>query len=120
MAALLAVWIALGAVVTVIVAAATRWGGREAVMTLLPYTIAFAATLAASSLWRLRGRKAGEAGVGGQRSQAWIALALCTTALAALLIWANGWLFGLAGLAIELGFLTVCYWGYTRVVLHEG
>lgn len=116
MIALLSVWIAIGALVTTIVTAATHWGGRETAMMLLPYTYALSATLAAAVLWAYRKRRGQEPGVAGQRTQAVAAIGINTVALAILLVFANGWLYGVAGLAIEIVFLAACYWGYTRVV----
>lgn len=119
MIALFSVWIALGALATTIVMAATHWGGRETAMMLLPYTYALSSTLAAGVLWGLRKRGADETGVAGQRIQSMAAITTNTLALAILLVFANGWLYGFAGLAIEIAFLAVCYWGYTRVVRPE-
>lgn len=116
MFALLSVWIALGALLTTVVMALTHWSGREAVITVLPYTFALSVTFAAGVLWAYRGREASDAGVAGQRLQAIAAIAINTVALAILLIFVNGALYGPLGLAIEIVFLWICYWGYTRVV----
>ena len=48
--------------------------------------------------------------------QAVAAIAINTIALTVLLIFVNGALYGPLGLAIEIAFLWVCYWGYTRLV----
>ncbi len=116
MYALLSVWIALGALVTTVVMATTRLSGRDAVITALPYTFAFSVTLAAGVLWAFREREAADAGVAGQRLQAVAAIAINTIALTVLLIFVNGALYGPLGLAIEIAFLWICYWGYTRLV----
>ncbi len=116
MFALLSVWMALGALVTTVVTVVTDWPGKEPVVTLLPYTYALAATLAAGVLWAFRQRPADDAGVAGQRSQAMAAIVLIAIALAILLIWANGWFYGLAGWVIELVFLAICHRGYLRIV----
>ncbi|MFQ5424053.1 MAG: hypothetical protein ACE5F9_08735 [Phycisphaerae bacterium] len=116
MFALLSVWMALGALVTTVVTVATDWPGKEPVVTLLPYTYALAATLAAGVLWAFRQRAADDPGVAGQRLQAMAAIVLIAIALAILLIWANGWFYGLAGWVIEVVFLAICHRGYLRIV----
>ena len=76
MAALLSVWIALGALVTALLLVFTRFGGKESVLTLLPYTVAFSTTLAAAILWAHRKKPSTETTVNGQRLQAVAAIAL--------------------------------------------
>ena len=119
MLALLSVWIALGALATTIVTMAATWGGKESVMTLLPYTYALSITLASAVLWGLRNRPASEQGVVGQRGQSFIAIIINGTSLTILLVAANGILYGLAGLTIEIAFLALCYKGYKKLVLRE-
>lgn len=119
MTAVLSVWIALGALVTTVFVVFNADARPEVVVTLLPWTYALACTLAAAQLWGLRGRRPDEPGIAPRRLQAAVAIGLSVVALTILLIAANGVVFGLAGLAIEIGFLALCYWGYRRVVLHE-
>lgn len=119
MTAILSVWIALGSLLTTIFVVLNIDASAEIVLTLLPWTYALACTLAAAQLWGLRKRRADEPGVGPRRLQAVVAIGLCAIALTILLVAANGPLYGLAGLAIEIGFLAFCYWGYRRVVLRE-
>lgn len=116
MFALLSVWIALGALITTVVMALTHWTGRETVITILPFTFALSVTFAAGVLWAFRERGAAESGVAAQRLQAVVAIAVNTLALTILLVFVNGALYGPLGLAIEIGFLSICYWGYTRLV----
>lgn len=119
MTAVLSVWIALGAFITTIVVFAYPWTGREAVITLLPYTIALSTTLAAAVLWALRHRPASEPGVAGRRLQAWTAIGLNSLSFAISLFALQAPQYALAGLAIEFGFLWICWWSYKRVVLRE-
>ncbi len=122
MLAILAVWTALGALVTSIYVIFFRSGpavDTELVVTLLPYTIAASATLAAAVLWGLRKHRADEEGVVGQRTQAVTALVINSVNFAALLFALQDFQFAVVGLIVEFGFLYVCYWGYTRVVVPE-
>ena len=90
MFALLSVWIALGAFITSIALVFWKSDDREAVATLLPYTIALSATFAAGVLWGLRKAKREEAGVPGQRTQALTALILESLPWAIVLVWLHG------------------------------
>lgn len=119
MVAVLSVWIALGALLTSIVVVTFPRPGADAVVTLLPYTIALSATLAAAVLWTLRGRPASEAGVSGQRLQAVAAIALNAVTFAVLLFALQSPGHALIGLVLEASFLAFCYWAYRRVVLRE-
>lgn len=119
MTAVLAVWIALGALITTIVVFAYPWTGREAVITLLPYTWALSTTLAAAVLFSLRHRPAAEPGVAGRRLQAWAAILLNSLSFAISLFALQSPGHAFAGLAIEFGFLWICWWSYKRVVLRE-
>ncbi|MBX3394201.1 MAG: hypothetical protein KF841_02420 [Phycisphaerae bacterium] len=122
MIAIIAVWTALGAMVTtcVVLLVPTRNSfDTEAVITLLPYTIAFSATLAAAVLWSLRKCRADEPGVAGQRLQAIASLAINSLTFAILLFALQDFQFAVVGLVVEFGFLYVCYWGYTRVLVPD-
>ena len=119
MFALLSAWIALGAFVTSLLLVFTRLGGKEAVMTLLPYTVAVSVTLAAAVLWAFRKRPVGDPGIAGQRLQALAAIALNSLTFAILLFWINGITNGFLGLVLEYSFLYVIYWLYTRVLVPE-
>lgn len=120
MFAVAAVWIALGALVTTIYVAVRPSADAEPVVTLMPWTYALSCTFAAGVLWGLRRRAADEPGVAGQRLQAVAAILLTAVAVTILLIAANGVWYGLAGLGIEIGFLAICWWLYTRVIAPEG
>lgn len=119
MASLLSVWIALGALITSLLVVFTHLTGKENVLTLLPYTMALSATLAAAVLWAHRRKTAAEPGVAGQRVQSIAAIALNALTFAVLLFWLHGPLKGLAGLALEAAFLIFIYWLYTRVLVPE-
>lgn len=119
MAALLSVWIALGALITALVVVFIRVGEKEPVVTLLPYTIAFSATLAAAVLWVYRKRSAADAGIHGQRLQAVAAIAINGLTFAVLLFWLHGITKGLLGLLLEGAFLCLVYWLYTRVLVPD-
>lgn len=119
MFALLSVWIALGALVTSIVVVFWRAEDRESVVTLLPYTLAFSATLAAGVLWGLRKRKNNEPGVAGQRLQSIASIVVNSLTFAVLLVWLHGVVDGLLGLIVEGVFLCFVYWLYTRVLVPE-
>lgn len=119
MFALLAVWIALGALITTILVVVMPDRQAETVITLLPYTIAFSATLAAGVLWAFRKRPTSESGVAGQRLQAFAALVFNGISFAILLFALQDAQYAVAGLAIEAGFLWICWRGYTRVVAPE-
>jgi hypothetical protein len=119
MIAVLSVWIALGALVTTIIVVLFAAHGAEAVVTLLPYTLAFSATLAAAVLWSLRHRRPDERGVAGQRLQAVAAIAMNGLSFAILLFALQQPHHALLGLGLEAAFLMFCYWGYRRVVLRE-
>ena len=119
MFAVLSVWIALGALLTTIVVTLLPREGADAVVTLLPYTYALSCTFAAGVLWALRRRPADEAGVTGQRAQAFTAIGLNGLSFAILLFALQSPLHALAGLVLEISFLSVCWWSYRRVVLQE-
>lgn len=119
MAALLSVWIALGALATAGVVVFTRLVGKESVVTLLPYTVAFSCTLAAGTLWAHRRRAASDSAVTGQRLQAICAILLNSLTFALLLFWLHGPLKGGLGLLLEAAFLCFVYWLYTRVLEPE-
>lgn len=122
MIAIFAVWTALGAMVTTLVVLMLPTGNRfdtEAVITLLPYTIAFSATLAAAVLWSHRRSRAEEPGVAGQRMQAIVSLVINSLSFAILLFALQDFQFAVVGLVVEFGFLYVCYWGYTRVLVPD-
>ena len=119
MTAVLAVWMALGAFITTLVVFAYPWTGREAVITLLPYTIALSSTLAASVLWAFRKESMAEPGVAGRRLQAWTAIGLNSLSFAISLFALQAPQYALAGLVIEFGFLWICWWSYKNVVLKE-
>ena len=116
MFAIAAVWTALGALITTILLIAIPDSSAEIVITLLPYTIAFSATLAAGVLWALRKRPAAETGVAGQRAQALASLALNSLNFAILLFALNDVKYAVLGLVIEFGFLWLSYLGYTRLI----
>ncbi len=119
MFAVAAVWIALGALATTVYVALWPSPEAEPVVTLMPWTYALSITFAAGVLWGLRKRGADEPGVAGQRMQAFVAIGLNAVAVTILLIAANGIVYGLAGLAVEIGFLAICWWLYTRVIAPE-
>ena len=119
MFAILAVWIALGALITTIIVVLLPDQSAETVVTLLPYTIALSATLAAGVLWAFRKRDVDEPGVAGQRTQATAALIMNSLSFAILLFALQDFQYALIGLAVEGGFLWFCWWGYRRVVLQE-
>ncbi len=122
MFAILAVWTALGALVTtiiVLVLPQRQAFDTEIVITLLPYTIALSATLAAGVLWALRKRRMEEPGVAGQRLQAVASLVMNSLNFAILLFALQDIEFAIVGLVVEFGFLYVCYWGYTRVLVPD-
>lgn len=119
MFALLSVWIALGAFITSIVMVFWRSPDRESVVTLLPYTIALSATLAAGVLWGLRWKNNKEPGVPGQRLQAVAAIVFNSLTFAVLLVWLHGIVDALLGLALEGVFLCFVYWLYTRILVPQ-
>ena len=119
MIAIAAVWTALGALITTIALIAMPDSSAETVVTLLPYTIALSATLAAGVLWALRKRPAAETGVAGQRAQALASLAINSLNFAILLFALNDAEYAILGLFIEFGFLWLCYLGYTRVLVPQ-
>ncbi len=119
MFALLSVWVAFGALVTSIVMVFWRSPDRESVVTLLPYTIAFSATLAAGVLWGLRQKKNSESGVPGQRLQAVAAIVFNSLSFAVLLVWLHGIVDALLGLAVEGVFLCFVFWLYTRILVPQ-
>ncbi len=120
MLALLSVWIALGALVTSLLVVFTQLGGKTPVLTLLPYTVALSATFAAAVLWANRAKKAGsDSGVDGQRVQAVAAIVLNSLSFAVLLFWLHGPMLGMAGVALEGGFLAFVYWLYTRILVPD-
>lgn len=122
MFAIFAVWTALGALATTIVVLVLpkrQAFDTEIVITLLPYTIALSATLSAGVLWALRKRRADEPGVAGQRLQAVASLVLNSLNFAILLFALQDIEFAIVGLMVEFGFLYVCYWCYTRVLVPD-
>lgn len=119
MFALLSVWIGLGALVISVAVVFYHGTDRETVVTLLPYTVAFSATLAAGVLWALRKRPATEPGISGQRVQAVAAIIINSLTFAVLLVWLHGVVDGLLGIVVEGGFLCFVYWFYTRVLVPE-
>jgi hypothetical protein len=119
MAALLSVWIAFGALITALIVVFAEVGEKEPVVTLLPYTIAFSATLAAGVLWAYRKRRSKEAGVAGRRLQAVAAIAMNSLTFGVLLFWLHGIASGFLGLIVEAAFLALVYWLYTRVLVPD-
>ena len=119
MAALLSVWIALGALITSLIVVFTRTGNKEPVVTLLPYTMALSATLAVGVLWAYRKREAATPGVPGRKLQAVASIAINSLTFAVLLFWLHGITKGLLGLLLEGAFLCTVYWLYTRVLVPE-
>lgn len=119
MFALLSVWIALGAFITSIALVLWKSDDREAVATLLPYTIALSATFAAGVLWGLRKAKRDEAGVPGQRAQALTSLILNSLTFAIMLVWLHGFVDATLGVLLEGTFLCVIYWLYTRILVPD-
>lgn len=117
--ALLSVWIALGAFVTSIALVFLKSADREAVATLLPYTIALSATFASGVLWGLRKAAKDEAGVGGQRTQALAALVINSLTFAVMLVWLHGFFDATLGLLLEGAFLCLIYWLYTRILVPD-
>ncbi|MFQ5411442.1 MAG: hypothetical protein ACE5EC_04070 [Phycisphaerae bacterium] len=116
MYAIASVWIALGALITTIALILIPDRSAEQVVTLLPYTLAFSATLAAGVLWAFRKRKDADAAVAGQRLQAIAALLINSLSFAILLFTLLEAKYALAGLVLEYGFLWVCWWLYIRIV----
>ena len=119
MIAVFSVWIALGCLVTALLTVFRPDAGADSVVTLLMYTIAASATLAAGVLWALRKRPADEAGVAGQRLQAFAALLIDSVTFALILFALLSWKNALMALGLEYGFLWICWYGYSRVVLVE-
>jgi len=120
MYAIASVWIALGALITTIALILIPDESAEQVVTLLPYTLAFSATLAAGVLWAFRGRKDADTAVAGQRLQAVVALLINSLSFAILLFTLLEAKYALAGLVLEYGFLWVCWWLYIRIVAPDG
>ncbi len=119
MAALLSVWIALGAFIVSLAVVFYPSEDRETVVTLLPYTIALSATLAAAVLWAFRRRPAAEPGVAGQRMQAVAAIVINSFTFAVLLVWLHGFVDATLGILLEGGFLCFVYWLYTRLLVPD-
>ena len=119
MLALFSVWIALGALITSLALVFLRASGKETVATLLPYTVAFSATLAAAVLWGLRKDRSKDSAIAGQRLQSVVSLALNSVTFAVMLVWLHGWIDASLGLAVEFGFLAFVYWLYTRILVRE-
>ncbi|RIK67601.1 MAG: hypothetical protein DCC65_05560 [Planctomycetota bacterium] len=119
MAALLSVWIALGAFVVSLAVVFYPSEDRETVVTLLPYTIALSATLAAAVLWTFRRRPAAEPGVAGRRMQAVAAIVINSITFAVLLVWLHGFVDATLGILLEGGFLCFVYWLYTRLLVPD-
>lgn len=119
MFAVLAVWIALGALVTSIIVIFRPDQGADLVVTLLQYTIALSATLAACVLWWLRTRNTDEPGVAGQRQQAVVALLINSLTFAVLLFALLNPLQALLAMVIEYSFLYTCWLLYARFVMRK-
>jgi hypothetical protein len=119
LSALLSVWIALGCLLTSIALVFHRTGPVEGVLTLLPYTMGFSATLAAAVLWSHRRDRPDDPAVAGRRLQAVAAIALNSLSFAILLVLLHGVVDALLGLALEGGFLVFVYWLYTRVLVPD-
>src|SRR5262245_5917471 len=101
---------ALGVLVTTVVVIIFPSREAEAVITLLPYTLALSVTLAAGVLWALRHRRADEPGVAGQRLQSVAAIVLNSLSFAILLFALQRPKHAIIGLLLEAGFLLFCYW----------
>lgn len=119
MFAVLSVWIALGALVMSIITIFRPDRSADLVVTLLQYTIALSATLAACVLWWLRTREADEPGVSGQRLQAIVALVINSLTFAILLFALLDPLQALLAMVIEYTFLYTCWLLYARIVLQK-
>ncbi len=117
--ALLSVWIALGCLVTAGVLCFWRGPDLEAVLTIMPYTVALSVTLAAAVLWDLRKDRSGEAAVAGRRLQAVAAILLNSLTFAILLVLLHGVVDAAIGIVVEFAFLAFVYWFYTRVLVRE-
>jgi len=91
----------------------------DRVVTLLMYTIALSATFAAGVLWALRGRRADEPGVAGQRTQAAASLGINSLTFGVILFSLLPPWYALAAMTIEYVFLYVCWLLYSRVVVRK-
>src|SRR5262245_41942129 len=109
MFALLSVWMALGCLITSLALVFLRASGKESVATILPYTVAFSAALAAAVLWGLRSNRSRDAAIVGQRLQAVVSLGLNSLTFAIMLVWLHGWVDATLGLIVEFGFLAFVY-----------
>ncbi len=119
MFAVLSVWIALGALVTTVIVIARPDATADRVVTLLMYTIALSATLAAGVLWALRRRPGDEPGVAGQRLQSVASLGLNSLTFAVILFALLPPGYAVAALTIEYVFLYGCWLLYTRVLMRR-
>lgn len=119
MFAVLSVWIALGALVTSVIVIFRPDHGADLVVTLLQYTIALSATLAAGVLWWLRTRPADEPGVAGQRLQALASLLINSLTFAILLFSLLEPVYALTAMVIEYVFLYITWLLYTRIVMRK-
>lgn len=119
MIALFSAWLALGCLVTAIVVAIFRRENPEAVLTILPYTIALSVTMAAAILWGHRRFRGDDSQIAGQRLQAVASLALNSLSFAIVLVLLHGIGDAAIGIGVEGGFLIFVYWLYTRVLVPE-
>ena len=119
MIALFSVWLALGCLLSSIAVAIFRREDPEAVLTILPYTIALSVTLAAAVLWGHRKYRGDDRQIAGQRLQAVAAIAINSLSFAILLVLLHGFADAAKGVALEGGFLVFVYWLYTRVLVRE-
>jgi hypothetical protein len=119
MIALFSVWLALGCLLTSIAVAIFRRENPEAVLTILPYTIALSVTMAAAVLWGHRQYRGDDSQIAGQRLQAVVSIAINSLSFAILLVLMHGIGDAAIGLGVEGGFLLFVYWLYTRVLLPD-
>lgn len=119
MLALLSVWIALGCLITAGVLCFWRGPDLEAVLTIMPYTVALSVTLASAVLWGLRKDRSNDAAVAGRRLQAVAAILLNSLTFAILLVLLHGVVDAAIGIVVEFAFLAFVYWFYTRVLVRE-
>jgi hypothetical protein len=119
MIALFSVWLALGCLLTSITVAIFRRDNPEAVLTILPYTIALSVTMAAAVLWGHRQFRGDDPQIAGQRLQAVAAIAMNSLSFAILLVVLHGIGDAAKGLGVEGGFLIFVYWLYTRVLVPD-
>ena len=119
MIALFSVWLALGCLLTSIAVAIFRRENPEAVLTILPYTIALSVTMAAAVLWGHRKYRGDDPQIAGQRLQAVASIAINSVSFAILLVVLHGIADAAKGVALEGAFLIFVYWLYTRVLVRE-